>query len=235
MTGPFRLYSFAMKRSLRAIVLAGIIAALLAAFGGVAQGQDDAPAIVFSGEGITVDDSGEEPAYSVAEPGTYDVTITGSGFTVDVFVLQCQGAAGDLQVLVEGDPTTLCDLGNLLPGSPVDGAFEVTFEGVEIGGCGLVFAAGDAAGTESAAAVITVENPPADVECEVVEAEGYDEDLAGTGAQGEGGEGGEGGDDALADTGLNSAELAIIATVVLLAGWLVTTEARRMNERRLTR
>lgn len=221
-----------MKRSFSTIGLISLLVALLALFTGVAQGQDDGPAIALSGEGITEGEGEDGPTYSVEEPGTYDVTVTGTGFSIDVFVLQCPGAAGSLEAMAEGDATALCDLGNLLPGSPTDGTFEVSFSGIEVDGCGLVFAAGDAAQTETAVALLGVTNPPADAECEVVESEGYDGDaVAGTGADaGEGAEGGEGG--ALADTGLNSVELALIAVAVLLGGWLVTTEARRMSERR---
>ncbi len=217
-----------MKRSLRAVLVLGILAGLVVALGGGAASGQDGPSLVLSGDDITVEGEGADATYSVESEGTYDVTISGSGFTIDVFVLQCPGAAGSLEALAEGDPTTLCDLGNLLPASPdADGNFEVQFTGVEVDGCGLAFAAGDTAQTETAAALLSVANPPADVECEVVETEGYDDTLAGTGQEG------DEADDALADTGLNSVELALIAAAVLAAGWLITHEARRMHTRRL--
>ncbi len=207
------------------MLVLGIFAALATVYAGVASGQDEGPAIALSGDDITVEGEGADATYSVDSPGTYDVTVTGSGFTIDVFVLQCPGAAGSIETLEEGDPTTLCDLGNLQAVAPDgDGGFEVQFTGVEVDGCGLAFAAGDTAQTETATALLAVTNPPPDTECEVVESEGYDDTLAGTGEDGEG---------ELADTGLNSIELAIIATVVLAAGWLVTHEARRMRTRTL--
>lgn len=216
-----------MRTLTRTTLLLAIVLALLAVFSGVARGQDDdGPTIELSGDDITVDEDDDgEPTYSVEEAGDYDVTITGSGFSVDVFVLQCPGAAGSLEALEEGDPTSLCDLGNLQPASPDDeGGFEVTFEGVTVDGCGLVFAAGDSAGTEGAQALLSVANPPEDTECEVVESEGYDEGLQ----EGDGATSAAGQDDDLANTGLNSTEMALVALAVVAAGALITFEARRM-------
>ncbi len=172
---------------------------------------DAGQTVTIGGDDIVVGDDG---SFAVAEAGTYDITLTGSGYSVDVFVLPCPGAAGSLVALTEGDGTSLCDLGSLTPGSPdADGNFTVELTDVEIDGCGLVFAAADAAQTEAGAQVIRVLNPDPDVECEVSAASasaGY-------------------GNDDLARTGVGSAEVAIIAMTVLLGGGIISTEARRMR------
>jgi len=149
------------------------LACLAALFGlaGVSGAQD--------GPAIEIDPT------SIPEAGTTDVTISGSGFTIDVFVLQCPGAGGSIDALAEGDATTLCDIGNLLTGSPDgDGSWEVTFTGVEVTDCGLVFVAGDLEQTEVGGPVLlSVENPAEGVECDVVEDAGYDLSAAGGGSE----------------------------------------------------
>lgn len=214
-------------------ILAGVILGLTTLFTAPAGAQDDAPMIELSGDDITVTEDGDETTYSVPTEGTYDVTVDASNFTVDVFVLQCPGAGGNLEALEEGDPTTLCDLGNLLPGSPADdGTFSVTFEGIEIDSCGLVFAAGDAAGTEGAAALLSVEEQDDTAVCAVTETAGYDEDLENTddaevaGVTQEAGEDGE-----LATTGRSTLWTVTIGLLVATAGALILFEGRRIAHR----
>ena len=115
-----------MKNALRASIIIAALFAMLSAFTGVAQSQDDGPSLAASGDDITVTEGEDGDVYSVPEAGTYDITIDGAGFSVQVFVLQCPGAAGDLEVLAEGEASALCDLGNLLPGAPDgDGALSL--------------------------------------------------------------------------------------------------------------
>ncbi len=158
---------------------------------------------------------------SIAEAGTTDVTVNGSGFSIDVFVLNCPGAGGSIDALVEGDVTLLCDLGNLLTGSPdADGNFSVTFTGLEITDCGLVFVAGDLDQTEvGGPVVLTVDNPADDVECEVVEGASY-EDVDDEAVE----------DDELAATGTSTAFVVLIASAVVVFGGLMAREARRLTD-----
>ena len=206
-----------MKKPLHLVLVLALIFALT----GVASAQDDGPSITLDPE-------------SVEEAGTYDVTVTGSGFTIPVFVLQCPGAGGDPEALTqEGvDAASLCDLTQLTQATPdADGTFEVVLEGVEIDDCGLVFAAADIDQTETAEPVaITVDNPAEDAVCEVVEAEGYDEEVAGTGDAA--GEDGAGEDGALAETGVESTTLALIAAAMIAFGGVVAIEGRRFRSRR---
>lgn len=208
-----------------------VLILLVSLFGALATNagaQDEGPALAISGDDVTVTEGDDGDTYAVEAAGTYDLTLSGSGFSIPVFVLQCPGAAGSLEALTEGDATALCDLGNLLPGTPdADGAFEVTFEGVEVDDCGLVFAAADAAQTEAATALLEVTNPAADAVCEVEALEGYsDEDVANTEVEGatETAEEGE-----LAVTGANSLTLGAIGAVLLLVGGFAIDRARRVQ------
>lgn len=202
-----------MKKPLHLVLVLALIFALT----GVASAQDDGPSITLDPE-------------SVEEAGTFDVTVTGSGFTIPVFVLQCPGAGGDPEALTaEGvDAASLCDLTQLTQATPGDdGTFEVVIEDVEIDDCGLVWVAADIDQTETAQPVaITVDNPAEDAVCEVVESEGYDEDVAGAG--GEAGEDGE-----LAETGVESTTLALIAAAMIAFGGVVAIEGRRFRSRRI--
>ncbi len=191
--------------------LLALSALALVAFGSTAVAQDDGPAIVLDPE-------------SVEEAGTYDVTVTGSGFTIPVFVLQCPGAGGDVDALIDGgDPTVLCDLASLINATPdADGNFEVTFEGLDVTDCGLVIVAGDLEQIEvGGPELLAVENPADDVECEIVENESYDLDAAGVDADGDGVA------DDLAETGANTPLLVVIGLSTLVAGAYITFEARR--------
>jgi len=207
------------------------------AAGSVAVAQDDGPSLVLSGDEITVTEDGDETTYTVATPGS-----------VDVFVLQCPGAGGSVDALIEGEATALCDLGNLISATPGDdGTFEAMFEGVDIDACGLVFGAGDTAATEAAAVLLGVEEPGDPAVCAVVENAGYaadDEAVANTGDDAGGDS--AGGDDAevagvsttadeagaLATTGLETGWLVGIALVVSLVGGLILFEGRRATLRR---
>ncbi len=203
-----------MKKPLHLLLVLGLIFALT----GVASAQDDGPTISIDPE-------------SVEEAGTYDVTVTGSGFTIPVFVLRCPGAAGDPEALTAdgADATSLCDITQLITGTPdADGNFEVLLEGVEVDDCGLVFVAADIDQTETAEPIVlTVDNPADDAVCEVEATEGYDEDVANTG-----GAAGEGEDGALAETGVESVTLALIAAAMIAFGGVVAIEGRRFRSRR---
>lgn len=196
-----------MRSTVKAVVALLALSALSLGLMGV-SGAQDGPAIEL------------DPA-SIPEAGTTDVTVTGSGFSIDVFVLNCPGAGGSVDALVEGDVTLLCDLGNLLTGSPDgDGNFSVTFTGLEVSDCGLVFVAGDLEQTEvGGPEVLTVDSPADDVECEVVEGASYDlvdDEALDTD------------DEALADTGGEALPLTLIAVGTVVFGLLVSVEARRL-------
>lgn len=92
---------------------------------------------------------------AVDGPGTFSVTVTGFGFTVPVFLLPCPGADGDLAVLSTGDVADFCDLGALTPATPgANSVWEANIT-VFVPEEGLVLAAGDAAGSNAAFAVIS--------------------------------------------------------------------------------
>ena len=170
-----------------------IAVTLLASAGwvGTAAAQD--------GPTITV-----EPA-TVDAPGETEFVVTGSGWTAapPIFVLPCAAPES-------GDPADVdsatCDTANLTPATPADGAFEVTVT-FEVPEGGLAIAAGDAAQTEAAAAVVTVGGEAA--------AEGED-------GAAEGEDGGE-----LAETGVESMLLVIVAIAVMAAGAMVLHSTRR--------
>jgi hypothetical protein len=89
---------------------------------------------------------------SVPGPGTYEFTVRGSGWSVEppVFVLSC------FAIPPVGAPVQdSCDVTDLTPVTPVDGAFEVTVT-YDVGPDGLVIAAGNATQTQSAIAAIEV-------------------------------------------------------------------------------
>jgi len=166
---------------------------------GIAHAQDGPTLTV---EPATVDAAGEQ-----------EFTITGEGWTAapPIFVLQCE-------VPESGDPADVdsatCDTANLTPATPAEGSFSVTVT-YDVPEGGLAIAAGDAAQSEAAAALVTVgggEEAPAEGE----------EPVAGTDtaapAEGEG---------ELAETGVESGLLAIIGAAVLAAGAMVVTTTRR--------
>lgn len=90
---------------------------------------------------------------AVSEPGTYDFTISGTGFSDDGFVLACPGANGDPALLSEGS----CDLANLTPYTAGDWSVDVSYD---VPAEGLVVVAGNAAQTEVAPTVIVIGDLP---------------------------------------------------------------------------
>ncbi|MFN3215212.1 MAG: hypothetical protein ACE367_01820 [Acidimicrobiales bacterium] len=185
-----------------------IAVTLLASAGwtGTAAAQD--------GPTITV-----EPA-TVDAAGETEFTITGSGWTAapPIFVLPCEAPES-------GDPADVdsatCDTANLTPATPADGSFEVTAT-FDVPEGGLAIAAGDAAQTEAAAAVVTVgaDEAPAEGEDGAAEDDGAaegDDDAAA-----EGDDGGE-----LAETGVESMLLVIVAMAIMAAGAMVLRATRR--------
>ncbi|MEM8706673.1 MAG: LPXTG cell wall anchor domain-containing protein [Actinomycetota bacterium] len=85
----------------------------------------------------------------VSEAGEQEITVTGTGFTDDGFLLACPGANADPAQLAEDS----CDLVNLTPYSAGDWELTVTFDVPEEG---LLIVAGNAAQTEVVPAVISV-------------------------------------------------------------------------------
>lgn len=211
-----------------AITLIAVFLSMSFGTAGIAAAQADAPSLVASGDDVTViEGSGDEPdTYWVDEPGVYDITINGSNFSIDLFILECAGAGGSVEALAEGEPTELCNLGNVVTTSADDdGNIEGTFRGVTIDGCGLVFGAGDIAQTESAAVLVGVTNPNDDAECEVVAVDlsGYGDNAAVDTA------GAVSSTEALADTGVNSTDMAIFAVAMLTGGALLVAGGRRIE------
>ena len=98
-----------------------------------------------SAQGATITSS---PS-SVSEAGEANLTVSGSGFTDDGFLLPCPGANADPAQLAEDS----CDLTNLSPYNAGDWSLNVTYD---IPAEGLLIVAGNAAQTESATLVITV-------------------------------------------------------------------------------
>lgn len=86
---------------------------------------------------------------SVPEAGSYDFTISGSGFTDAGFLLPCPGANGDPAAIAEDS----CDVANLTAYEAGDWELDVTYD---VPAEGLVVVAGNAAQTESSATVITI-------------------------------------------------------------------------------
>lgn len=203
-----------MKRPTRPLRRLGVIATIAAIFVVLAT-----PASAQDGPSLSV-----EPT-SVDAPGEATFTVTGDGWTAEppLFILPCA-------VPESGEPADLstdsCDTANLTPATPADGAFvvEVTFEIPEEG---LIVAAGDAAQSESAVAMITVgaaEEPatadeePAAAEEEPATAE-ETESAEATAEEAE--------ETELAQTGTESGLLAIIGVTVAALGAMVVAFARR--------
>ncbi|MEO0492816.1 MAG: LPXTG cell wall anchor domain-containing protein [Actinomycetota bacterium] len=102
-----------------------------------------AVAVPASAQSVSIDPN------PVAEAGEQEITVTGTGFTDDGFLLACPGANADPAQLAEDS----CDLANLSPYAAGDWELTVTFDVPEIG---LLIVAGNAAQTEVVSAVITV-------------------------------------------------------------------------------
>ena len=86
---------------------------------------------------------------SVPEAGTYDFTVSGTGFSDAGFLLPCPGANGDPAAIAEDS----CDVANLTGYDAGDWSLDVTYD---VPAEGLVLVAGNAAQTESSATVITI-------------------------------------------------------------------------------
>lgn len=91
--------------------------------------------------------SADPPA--VPEAGSYEFTVSGSGFTEAGFLLPCPGANGDPAAIAEDS----CDLTALTPYDAGDWSLTVTYD---VPAEGLVIVAGNAAQTESGATVIAI-------------------------------------------------------------------------------
>ena len=181
----------------------GLGLALVAALAVPSSAQD--------GPSITVEPSSVEAA------GSVEFTVTGAGWTAapPIFVLPCDAPESGDAADVDSDT---CDTANLTPATPTDGAFEVkvTFDVPE---GGLAIAAGDAGQTEAAAAVITVGAAP--------EATATPEATPEATATPEAGSEDGSEDDALANTGVESGLVAIIALAILGAGAMAVGYTRR--------
>ncbi len=175
------------------------------------------PALAQDGPAITV-----EPT-SVDAAGEATFTVSGTGWTAapPIFVLPCP-------VPESGDITELsadqCDTTNLTPAVPEDGAFtvEVTYDVPEEG---IVVAAGDAAQSEAAAALITVgaaeEEAPAEEAEEEAPAEEEEAPAEEEEAPTE--------DAELAQTGSESTLITVVGITIVLLGAMVLATGRRFT------
>ena len=174
-----------------------------------------APAGAQDGPAITV-----EPA-TVEAAGEQEFTITGTGWTVDsVFVLQCIPTDAPLELDAQGGD---CDLGNLTPASnDGSGGFTVSVT-YDVPEEGLSIIVTDTETTEGAYHLVTVGAAQEEGGEEAAE-EGGEE-----AAEEEGGEEAaeEGGEEELANTGVESGLLAIMAAAVLAGGLMVLGATRR--------
>lgn len=137
---------FRLRRALVALLS---IAALVVTF--------VAPAGAQEGPTITAD-----PA-SLDAPGEVEFTITGENFApTPGFLLPCFGAEGDVLALTESDPTEICDLSALIPYAPADDGTWTATATWDVPAEGLVIAAGDAGGANSAATLIGISVPEAE-------------------------------------------------------------------------
>ncbi len=190
---------------MKKVTIIGLLVAMLAIFTGTASAQD--------GPIITADPS------SVDAAGEATITLTGEAFTPgnSIFILPCEGAGGDLDVLAEGDANALCDIGNLLPvviGD--DGTFsvEVTYNIPEEG---LAIAGGDAGGVDAGAVLVSVGG---DAAAEEAPAEEAAEDAAPAEESGD-----------LAQTGVETPIMVGLGTLLLGAGVVATRAGRRLGDR----
>lgn len=188
-----------MKKSwFGALALAGA----LLLFTSVARAQD----------GPTIE---ADPA-SVDAPGEVEVTVTGSGFTTDGFLLSCPGLGGAVDGELSPDGSE-CDLAALTPYTVDDSGGWTATASFTIPEEGLVLVAGDADQTESARTLVSVgagEEPD----------EGAEEPDEGGEAPST-----EEGTEELANTGAESSLLTIAAATAILAGLLLMSSHRRVG------
>ncbi|MEM7288547.1 MAG: hypothetical protein AAF480_19550 [Actinomycetota bacterium] len=185
------------------LIVLGLGLAIIAVFAAPASAQE--------AREITV-----EPAY-VEAPGEAELTISGAGWTMPpTAVIPCTAPeSGDL---LDVDSAT-CDTGLLTPVTPdADGNFSATIT-VDVPAEGIAIVGFDLAtqGQNEAGGAIVPVGAPAEEGAE----EGGSEDAA----QEETAE--EGGEEELADTGVESGLLAIIAIAVLGGGAMVVGYTRR--------
>lgn len=164
------------------------------------------PASAQDGPTLTV-----EPA-NVDAAGEHEFVVAGTGWTAapPLFVLPCVGASNLEDLTAAG--ADACDISNLTPVTPTDGAFEssVTYD---VPAEGMCITAADAAQTEVAAVCISV---------------GAAADEAGEGAEGEGEEAAtDTAEEELANTGAESGLLVVVGVAVAAAGALTVGYTRR--------
>ncbi len=157
----------------------------------------------------------ESDVTNVEAAGEQEFNITGAGWTAapPIFVLPCTGATNLEDLVAAG--ADACDLSALTPVTPEDGAFSVAVT-YDVPAEGMCITAGDAATTESAAFCVTV---GAADEGEGAEGEGeaaQEEEEAPAEEE-----------EALANTGVESGLLAIIAIAVVAGGAMVISATRR--------
>lgn len=156
----------------------------------------------FAGVASAQTPTGEMTVSSVSEAGENDIVVDISGFTpgLAVFVLPCEmPAGGDMAAF---DSAT-CDTANLTPAVVGDDGTASVPTTQDIPAEGLIMIAGDAAQTEIALAPV----------------------VPGAGSGG-------GGDDAaaaLADTGVDTGLLAVLAGTMIAGGALVVGTTRRYS------
>ncbi|MEQ8717263.1 MAG: LPXTG cell wall anchor domain-containing protein [Acidimicrobiales bacterium] len=194
-------------------VMAGLFALLWVAPAGA---QDESP---FS---LTTD-----PA-TVPEAGTYDVTLTGEGFTADqISASFCPGAEGDIEAITPENFLNLCDLPSIQADDNTDGLVTLTFTGVEIPEEGLVWLAGDIVGQqEFASAVITVGADDGAADDGAADDGAADDGAADDGAADDGAA--DDGED-LPETGSESSLIAIVGVAILAAGVMMVGFGRRLG------
>ncbi|MEM7286451.1 MAG: LPXTG cell wall anchor domain-containing protein [Actinomycetota bacterium] len=164
-----------------------------------------APAAAQDGPSITVD-----PEF-VEAPGEQEFTVTGAGWLAPpTAIIPC--AAPESGNLLDIDSDT-CDTGNLVPVTPdAYGNFTASMTvDVTEGGIAIIgFDLGTQGDTESGGAIVPVGAPATEEAAE----EGGEEEAAGE-------------EEELANTGVESGMLAIVAGAVLAGGVMLTATQRR--------
>ena len=170
-----------------------------------------APAGAQDGPTITVDPLNVEAA------GEQEFTVVGEGWTAEppIFVLPCFPVNTLEDLAAQG--AAACDTAALTPATPADGAFEATVT-YDVPAEGMCIASGDAAQSEGAFVCITV--GAAAEGGEEAEGEGEEAPAEGEEAEGEG-------EEELANTGVESGLLAIVAVAIIAAGAMVVRTTRR--------
>ena len=185
--------------------MTGILTGVAVALGIVALLA--APASAQDGPSITV-----EPM-SLEAVGEQEFTVVGAGWTAapPIFVLPCFTVSTIEELTAQG--AGACDTAALTPATPADGAFTVTVT-YDVPAEGMCIAAGDAAQSEAAFVCVAVGA------AEGGEGEGEAEPEPEAIAE-------EGGEEELANTGVESGLLAIIAIAIVAGGVMVISATRR--------